>query len=249
MTAPLRVAVAQPMTMAGDVPLNVARHAAAVRSAGARLVVFPELSLTGYDLDAAAIDPGSEVLAPLIDACASAGAVALAGAPVDVDGHDHIATLAVSASGIAVAYRKMSLGGDEMERFAAGSTPALVEVDGWHIGLGICKDTRMEAHLGATLGQGIDLYVAGLVHHDHEHHELEERAVRIARRGGVPVAFASAAGDVGPAYPSAAGGSGIWSSSGAVLVRDDGAPGGFVSSDVGDGTTFPTAARFDSGEA
>ena len=32
------------------------------------------------------------------------------------------------------------------------------------------------AHLDATLGAGIDLYVAGLVHHRHEAGELEERA-------------------------------------------------------------------------
>ena len=48
--AELTVAVAQPATVTGDLAANALRHAEAVVSSGARLVVFPELSLTGYDL-------------------------------------------------------------------------------------------------------------------------------------------------------------------------------------------------------
>ncbi|HTU05642.1 MAG TPA: nitrilase-related carbon-nitrogen hydrolase [Trebonia sp.] len=47
---PLNIAVAQPQCAAGDVAGNAARHALLVRAAGARVVVFPELSLTGYEL-------------------------------------------------------------------------------------------------------------------------------------------------------------------------------------------------------
>jgi predicted amidohydrolase len=54
--APLRVAVAaQPPCVPYDVEANAATHAAAIRAARARVVVFPELSLTGYQLDAEAI--------------------------------------------------------------------------------------------------------------------------------------------------------------------------------------------------
>ena len=49
---PLRLAVAQPPCVPLDVAANARAHAAAVRAAGARVVVFPELSLTGYELDA-----------------------------------------------------------------------------------------------------------------------------------------------------------------------------------------------------
>lgn len=48
MREPLPIAVAQPLCVPYDVAANAAAHAAAVRSAGARVVVFPELSLTGY---------------------------------------------------------------------------------------------------------------------------------------------------------------------------------------------------------
>jgi predicted amidohydrolase len=80
---PLTVAAAQPPCVSYDVAANAATHAATVRSAGARVVVFPELSLTGYELDAPAIGAEDQRLAPIVDACAETGSLALMGAPVD----------------------------------------------------------------------------------------------------------------------------------------------------------------------
>src|SRR5256885_12417548 len=96
MGASLSIAVAQPACVGYDVAGNVVAHAALVRAAGTRVVVFPELSLTGYELDAPALDPADPRLAPLVAACADTGSVALVGAPVR---GDHIATLAVDAAG------------------------------------------------------------------------------------------------------------------------------------------------------
>ncbi|HYI36550.1 MAG TPA: carbon-nitrogen hydrolase family protein, partial [Thermoleophilaceae bacterium] len=118
------VAVAQPPCAALDVPANARAHAEAVRAAGARLVVFPEMSLTGYELDAPSVDPGSPGLEPLVRACAEAGTVALAGAPV---AGRYIATLAVDADGVRVAYRKRWIHGDEIGRFEPGDPPTAIE--------------------------------------------------------------------------------------------------------------------------
>jgi hypothetical protein len=50
MREPLAIAVAQRSCVSHDVAQNASIHAATFRSAGARVVVFPELSLTGYEL-------------------------------------------------------------------------------------------------------------------------------------------------------------------------------------------------------
>jgi predicted amidohydrolase len=84
--APLRVAAVQPACAAFDVVANAGWHAAAVRSARSRLVVFPELSLTGYELDAPAVPLDGAPLEPIVDACDEAGSVALVGAPIEADG-------------------------------------------------------------------------------------------------------------------------------------------------------------------
>jgi predicted amidohydrolase len=218
MLGPLEVAVAQPVCHPGRIDLNAAAQAAEVRATSASLVVFPELSLTGYVLDADEVDVTGGALDPVVEACAATGATALVGVPVRIDGGRRIAVVAVTAAGAAVAYCKVHLDGDEVQHFAPGPGPALVEVAGRRVGLGVCKDTRIDEHLTGTLGQGIDLYAAGLVHALDERAQLPNRAARIAQEGRVPVAFASAAGVAGPTYLRAAGGSGVWDRTGDLLA-------------------------------
>ncbi|WP_343235878.1 hypothetical protein [Streptomyces sp. SID10815] len=55
--------------MAYDVTANAVAYAQAVRAANARVVVFPEMSLTGYELDAAPVSPDDERLTAIIAAC------------------------------------------------------------------------------------------------------------------------------------------------------------------------------------
>ncbi|MET8833304.1 nitrilase-related carbon-nitrogen hydrolase [Micromonospora sp. NPDC004540] len=216
MRTPLRLAVAQPLCRSHDVAGNAERHAAVVRAAGARVVVFPELSLTGYELAAAPLDPADARLAPLVAACADSGALALAGAPV---AGRHIAVLAVDGGGARVAYRKMWLGGAEPRHFRPGPEPAVVEVDGWRLGLAVCRDTGVPAHAAATVARGADAYLAGVLESADEAAVPEERALRISVAHGVWVAVASFAGATGGGYARAAGGSGIWSPAGVAVAR------------------------------
>lgn len=217
---PLLVAVAQPPCTAYDVGANAAAHAAAVRSAGARVTLFPEMSLTGYELDAPALGLDDPALAPLVEACASTGAVALAGAPVAGEGDAvHIGVVRVDADGVTLAYRKMYLGGAEAERFTPGPGPAAVEVDGWRLGLAVCKDTGVPDHAAATAALGIDAYLAGVLETVEDAAVVDDRARRIAVGHGVWVAVASFAGSTGGGYGRAAGRSGVWGPDATPVVR------------------------------
>ncbi|MET4612685.1 putative amidohydrolase [Rhodococcus sp. PvR044] len=168
----IRVAVAQPTTVLGDLSGNVAAHAAAVKRAAGGIRV-----------------------------------------------------LAVSGDGVALAYLKMSLGQEEARHFDAGHAPACIEVRGRRVGIGVCKDTRIEHHLDRTAALGIDLYVAGLVHAPDELAELDTRAQRIATAYDLPVAFAGFAGPTGGGYAQTCGGSGVWDSTGTVVVQLGPEPG------------------------
>jgi predicted amidohydrolase len=216
----LTLAVAQPSCVPYDVAANTAIHAAIVRSADARVVVFPELSLTGYELDAPAVAVDDVRLAPLVEACGATGSMALVGAPVDGEpGRSHIAMLAVDGTGAAVAYRKMWLGGAEPERFSPGGSPAVLEVEGWRLGLAICKDTGVRQHSADTAALGIDAYVAGVLESAEDAAVVDERARCIAADHHVWVAIASFAGSTGGGYARTAGRSGIWSPEGVAVSR------------------------------
>lgn len=216
MRTPLRIAVAQPLTRSGDVAGNAARHADAVRAAAARVVVFPEMSLTGYELDAAPLDPDDPRFAPLRAACAETGTLALAGAPVP---GPHIGVLAIDAEGVRVAYRKMCLGGAEPQHMRPGREPAVLDVDGWRLGLAVCKDTGTPEHAAATVALGAGAYLAGVLESADDAAVPDERARRVAAAHGVWVATASFAGSTGGGYARAAGGSGIWSPAGEPVAR------------------------------
>jgi predicted amidohydrolase len=226
MSAPLVIAVAQPRCVSHDIATNARTHAETVAAAGARVVVFPELSLTGYELDATAIGPDDPRLTPIVEACAEAGALALVGAPVHgEDGRPHIATLAIDGSGSKVAYRKMWLGDIESQRFTPGEAPAVHEVDGWRLGLAICKDTGVDRHAADTAALGIDAYVAGAVKSADEAALQDERARRIATDHDVWVAVASFAGPTGGGYAETAGRSAIWTADGAPVAQAGTEPG------------------------
>lgn len=216
MREPLRIAVVQPYCVGYDVAANAATHATTIRAADARVVVFPEVSLTGYNLDAATVSLDDPALVPIVWACAATNSVALVGAPVP---GPHIAVLAIDARGVSVAYRKMWLSGAEAERFIPGDQPAAIDVDGWRIGLAICKDTGIAQHAADTAALGIDIYAAGTVKSPGESAVQDERAQRVATDHGVWVAVASFAGSTGGGFTEAAGRSGIWSPDGKPVTR------------------------------
>jgi predicted amidohydrolase len=89
----------------GALTANAEAHALTVLAARARLVVFPELSLTGYDLAAPAVAADDPVLAAIVDACGTMNTLALVGAPIEVPADDGavggraIAILLVDAHG------------------------------------------------------------------------------------------------------------------------------------------------------
>ncbi|MEO3786598.1 carbon-nitrogen hydrolase family protein [Actinocorallia sp. B10E7] len=225
MREPLVIAVAQPLCTARDVEANAAAHADAIRAARARVVVFPELSLTGYEFGAPALSPDDPGLAAVVEACAETGSLALAGAPVrGEEGRLHIATLAVEGTGVTIAYRKQWMDGPEAELFTPGPAPAVLDVDGWRLGLAICKDMGTPQHPADTAALGMDVYVASVLDSE-ETSRSAERAPRIAAAYGVPVALSSFAGPTGQGYDRTAGGSGVWSREGERLARSGPGPG------------------------
>ncbi|WP_236121935.1 carbon-nitrogen hydrolase family protein [Cellulomonas palmilytica] len=221
----LSVAVAQPVVTAGDLRATVAAHADAVRASGARLVVFPEMSLTGYDLDAPAVDLADDALAPLVAACHETGAVALVGAPVAEGERESIAMLRFDADGVRVVYRKVWLHGSESQRFTPGPGAATTDVDGWRVGLAICRDTGQSRHTAQVARLGVDLVAAGVVDLPEDLEECRARAFVIARTTGAPVAVASFAGPTGGGFDETAGCSSVHDARGELVTETGPTPG------------------------
>ncbi|HZF09701.1 MAG TPA: nitrilase-related carbon-nitrogen hydrolase [Thermoanaerobaculia bacterium] len=147
----LRVGLAQIDSRLGDVEANLARHLSWIEEARQRavdLLVFPELSLTGYRLlhltPRVALRPaGSPVLATLATA---AGGMSVVVGLVEEDerGVLHNSALLLQDGGPTLVHRKIYLptyGIFQEERFlGAGRRIGLAQVRGNRTGLLICED-------------------------------------------------------------------------------------------------------------
>lgn len=236
--APLTVAAAQPELRPGDLAFNVRAHVAAIHAAAARLVVFPELSLSSYALAVPSVAVDDPALDAIVAACAETGSVALAGIPLKEGDAEFIAALRIDGDGVAVAYRKMHPSETEGRRFQAGPDPVVLELDGWRLGLAICRDTMMFEHAPATaefakrcgIG-GIDAYIAGALYTPDGLVRRDKRMPQLARGYGMWVVQACFAGP-GSDYPDAIGNSAVWAPDGTVAARADEAPGRIVKAEL-----------------
>ncbi|MFG1780339.1 carbon-nitrogen hydrolase family protein [Micromonospora sp. NPDC049048] len=168
--APLRVAAAQVTAVPGDLAGNARMAAECIAEAAARgvhLVVFPELSLCGYDVgllrdDIArcAVEPDGEPLEVVAEACRTHRVVAVVGGCLRRAGGWVIGALVLGADGgLAAGYDKRHLDRDEREFFVPGHADTLVEVRGWRLGLGICYDSSFPEHARALALAGADAYL------------------------------------------------------------------------------------------
>ena len=125
-----------------------------------------------------------------------------------------IGVLAIDAGGVSVVYRKMWLGEEEARRFTPGPAPAKLTVDGWRLGLAVCRETGVAQHTADTAALGVDAYLAGTVMAPDEAEKQNERGRRISTGHQLWVALASFAGPTGGGYDQTAGQSGIWAPDG-----------------------------------
>ena len=209
MTGTLRIALSQIDAVVGDIPGNEAKIRDGLRrarSAGAQMVLFPELAVTGY--------PPEDLLLKehfLADARAAVeriaqdatGIVAIVGYPErGLDVYNAAAVLADGA--VRANYRKVHLPNygvfDEVRYFQSGPGAALIEVDGIPVGLTICEDIwqpgipmSLEALAGATVVVNISAspYVAGkgivrerMIAQRARDHLVRGRVLRPRRRPG-----------------------------------------------------------------
>ncbi|MET7857768.1 carbon-nitrogen hydrolase family protein [Streptomyces sp. NPDC005318] len=180
---PIRIAAAQAQAVAGDIEANVATVAAMVQEsarAGARLVVFPEKFLSGYEPDLiraeperCAVQPDDPRLAPVADACRETGTVAVVGAAFHDRGDLYVSALVVGTSGeLVTRYDKQNLFKAEREVYREGTAGCTLELDGWRLGLGICYDSGFPEHARAAALDGCHAYVVGaLFSVGNGHHE------------------------------------------------------------------------------
>lgn len=253
MTRSRSVAAAQTVPARGDVDANREQHVALAHraaEAGARVLVFPELSLTGYELDLAdalAFEESDARLSPLARASSDCGVTLVVGAPVRVAGRLHIGAFVFTPGGERALYTKRHLAafapGDgppgfepipEPSVFTPGTLDPRVAIGDTTGAIAVCADTGHPSHAARAAERGASAYLAGVFTIPSDLETMRTRCQTVAKRYAMTVVFANYGGPSG-GLPTA-GCSAIWSPEGVLLgALGDAGAGVIVASETSDG--------------
>ncbi len=219
----MKIAVAQLGPLAGDIPSNLNRHQGLLHEAvdaGAELVVFPELSLTGYEptlaneLAVEVDDSRFDALRAMSDA---SGVTIGVGAPTRCNAGVRISLLCFQPGGAVRTYSKVHLHHSETPFFVAGPPAANLIADG--VALAICYELSVPAHAEQASLQRAKVYVASVADSEADIERVLGRLGEIARRYSMTVLMAN---HVGPCHRwTAAGRSSAWNRNGELLGQLD----------------------------
>lgn len=166
MVIPMILAVAQSIAQPGNLSQSIADHlrlAANAAAQGAQLVVFPELSLTGYSRSltrADAIAPTDVRLQPLQALADCQKIIIITGAPLASPTGLQIGTLSIMPHCGVQSYSKQYLHAGEELAFQPGQGGAALCLGDQMICLAICAEITHPQHAQAAADCGAAIYAA-----------------------------------------------------------------------------------------
>ena len=239
------LAAAQTVPVRGDVDANIAQHIRLIEAAGEErpeVIVFPELSLTGYELDLAealAFTETDSRLRPLVDLAAQRQVTLVVGAPVIEKSVLYLGALIIARDGTIDLYTKHYLGAfaasdnpngavppAEATVFHPGTRNPLVPFGDYTAAVAVCADVGRPAHARAAADRGVNAYLASMFVIPSDLEKDTSRLESYAREHAMAVVFANYGGPSG-GLPSG-GRSAIWSEKGERLVQLDAAGSGLA---------------------
>ena len=203
----LRIALAQLNLLVGDVRGNLERVIAEARRARdelqADLVLFPELTLSGYPPEDLLFHRGlrrqiERALSELKTAVPEIGV--LVGYPEYADGQIYNAALLLRGGRELAQHRKAVLPNykvfDEKRYFTPGTHATVVDYDGWRLGLLICEDVWEAAPVQAAkaLGAELLLVINASPYEIHKQREREQVLGDRIRESQLPAAYVNLLG-------------------------------------------------------
>ena len=158
----LRLALAQVNPTVGDLAGNAAliiESTAQAKSAGAHIVIFPEMILTGYPVEDLALRPSFQVASKsaLADLARQLDPqiVAIVGYLDQVKNQPQNMVAVISGGEVKARYAKCHLPNygvfDEYRNFVAGNSTLVVRIHGVDVGIAICEDLWVDGGITAQL--------------------------------------------------------------------------------------------------
>ena len=244
----MRICAAQLAAVRGDIAANVGRHLAVVElaaSQGADLVLFPELSLTGYEptLARELATDADDVRLDAFQAQADARRIIIGvGLPTRSKSGPQVSLIVFRPLERRLTYSKQRLHADELSWFSSGDEQLVIDARGHRLAPAICFESLQPEHAAAVAELGADTYLASVAKPHRSVVVAHQHYPSIARRHSMVVLMANG---VGPCDDFvAAGRSAAWTERGRVAAELSDHDEGLVVIDTtsGEALAMPWAA-------
>lgn len=220
-------AMAQIQTYRENFEKNLENHMKYIEEAAkhnAEFILFPELSLTGYERELAvsqSIEVEDERLDILGQAAIKHRMVISVGGPLRMDHKLFIASWVFTPEGKREIYIKRFLHPGEDLIFESREDYNLMLMhEGERVAFAICFDIENDAHIRKAVEQKATMYTASIFYSDGGINHGLQRLQQLAEQYQMPVLMSNYCG---PCYDMKAGGcSSIWSGSGELIASADG---------------------------
>jgi predicted amidohydrolase len=222
----MKISVAQTRPTKGDIQSNILSHKKLIDLAvsnKADIVIFPELSLTGYEPHLAkhlATDSGDMRLNDFQSISDSKQIVIGVGIPTKNSSGVCISMLIFQPDQPRKVYSKKYLHADEEPFFISGDNFPALNLKHTSIALAICYEISVPEHTVTACGSGAEIYIASVAKSLQGIEKALERLTHIAADNGMTVLMSNS---IGPADDFiGAGKSSVWDNQGSLLGQLDG---------------------------
>lgn len=221
----MKLSIAQLRPMRGDMPKNLIAHQTLVEraiSAGADLIAFPELSLTGYEralgVELATMQDDSRL--DELQALSDTGSITIcAGLPTTGANGVHISMVIFRPGQPRTTYSKQFLHDHEIPYFVEGHDPLSLPLGDLKVAPAICYESLVTEHLAQAVQQGVDVYLASVADSQKGVEKAYRKYPEMARQHSLWVLMSNCTGPCDGI--ESAGQSAIWNRKGQLLGRLD----------------------------
>ncbi|WP_257282025.1 carbon-nitrogen hydrolase family protein, partial [Endozoicomonas sp. ISHI1] len=213
-----KIAVAQVPSKDGEIDKNIEMHMRAISLAhknAVSIIIFPELSLTGYDLEIAskqALTIDDKRLSTFHKAAIENDIFVVVGAPLIKIKEPEIGSIIFAPNGEISSYSKIHLHSGECKYFKPGKNYKIIEVQNQKVALAICADTNNPDHASACANAGATVYAAGVLFTENGYIPDTDMLASYAKKHEMLVTIANHNQNTGSWEPT--GKSASWSSKG-----------------------------------
>jgi predicted amidohydrolase len=226
------IAAAQTIPKKGEIEKNLMIHERLILKAAERgvdLIVFPELSLTGYEPGLAkelAMTFFGPQIQLLISLAARHNIIVIAGAPVQIDKFLYIGAYIFLPDNSVSLYLKHYLHPGEEEVFSPGFFNPHIDIGTEKASLAICADITHSNHAAKAAESGNALYLASVFITPEGYEKDTSLLHKYAQQYNMGIVMANFGGDSGGTQ--SAGKSAIWSDAGGKVAALEGLGEGLV---------------------